>query len=240
MQLTIDTSSQKIGIALSRDERNITGYSWLSQENHTRELTPGIIKLLKENNANIQDINCIIIARGPGSFNGLRVGMSVAKGLALALNVPLIGISTLAAEAYALAGTTTSLVCPLHEAGRGEIAAAIFQMEKASLQQFREEHITTVEQLHLEENSNFIFCGEITAKLAGQIKNIFGNNTQITPLPDSVCRATLIAQLGWQRFKNNDYDNPTTLQPLYLRRPPITRPKADKRIIMQIKSSEEE
>jgi len=232
MQLTIDTSSQKIGIALSNTDKIVQEYMWHSQENHTRELMPGIMGLLECHNVTIHAIDCIFVAKGPGSFNGLRVGMSTAKGLALALNIPLIGISTLAAEAYLHAGSDLPL-CPLHEAGHGEVAAALFQMVKEEWQQLQEEHITTIDQLPSVIGNNVTFCGEITTALAAEIKNVFGEQANIFPLPDNICRASLIAQLGLKRLAEKDFDNASTIQPLYLRRPPITRPKADKRIIMQ-------
>ncbi len=232
MQLTIDTSSQKVGLALSRGDSIIQECAWYSRENHTRELIPGIIRLLDANNIGIHTLDSIVVARGPGSFNGLRVGMSVAKGLAFALHIPLIGISTLAAEAYLHAGTD-SAICPLHEAGRGEIATALFQMREREWQQLKEEHITTMNQLFLELSGETIFCGEITPTLTTELKRVYGEQVRIFPLPDNVCRANLVARLGWQRLTKKDCDDAATLQPLYLRRPPITRPRANKHIIMQ-------
>ena len=238
MQLTIDTSSQKVGIALSLNDSIIGANSWYSQENHTRELTPGIKKLLEQNETNMNDIDCIYVARGPGSFNGLRVGMSFAKGLALALKVPLIGISTLTAEAYLHAGQE-SPVCPLHEAGRGEVAAALYQRVNGVWRILKEEHITTVDCLFTETSGETVFCGEITEKLTTELRKIFGQAIYIAPLPESICRAVLIARLGWQRMTRKDYDNIITLQPLYLRRPPITRPRADRHFIIKTPTAEE-
>ena len=231
MQLTIDTSSQKVGLALSDSNRIIQEYCWYSQENHTRELIPNIMQLLEKNKIAISSVTSIVIARGPGSFNGLRVGMSVAKGLAFAREVPLVGISTLSAEAYLHAASHLP-VCPLHEAGRSEVATALFQMQEGQWQQLQEEHITTAEQLQQETTAETIFCGEITISLAAKLRQIFGAQAQIFPIPDTICRASLVAQLGWQRLVKKDYDNPATLQPLYLRRPPITRPGTDKYFII--------
>ena len=229
MQLTIDTSTQNVSIAISNDGEVLAEHKWHSHMNHTVEVLPNIIQLLQENNGDIHSIDSIAIARGPGSFNGLRVGMSMAKGLSLSLNIPLVGISTLMAEAFAHANSPLPL-CPIHNAGREEIATALYQMQEGVWQQLTEEHITTIEKLHSETPEETIFCGEFNLTIEAELKKEFGEQVLISHIQDQMCRASLIAKLGWQRLNKGDYDNPTTLQPLYLRRPPITKPKTNNRI----------
>lgn len=161
MQLAIDTSTQSVGITLSRAGEILAENTWRSQESHTIELLPNLIRLLRQNNASLRSIDGVAVARGPGSFNGLRVGISTAKGLSIALDVPLVGVSTLAAEAFAH-GDSPLPLCPIHNAGRQEVAAALYQMQEGIWHQLTKEHITTVEKLCSEIETETLFCGEIS------------------------------------------------------------------------------
>ena len=111
------------GIALSEEGRLLTELCWHTGQNHTIQLVPNIDSILKLNRADMSSVKAVFVARGPGSFNGLRVGVSAAKGFAFALDVPLVSIDTLEIEAYAFAFSGLP-VCAIHGAGRGEIAAA--------------------------------------------------------------------------------------------------------------------
>ncbi len=123
MQLAIDTSTDTASLALVRDGDLVAELTWRCGQNHTRQLLPNLEHLLHQFDLSPQALTGIIVARGPGSFNGLRVGISVAKGLAFSLGVPIVGISTLEVEAYQHAETGLP-VCPVFNAGRGEIATA--------------------------------------------------------------------------------------------------------------------
>ena len=124
MLLAIDTSTDITSLALLRDGGGLTELTWRCQQNHSVELMPHLVELLDKDRADIQSIDGVIVARGPGSFNALRVGVSTAKGLAFSLNIPIVGVSTLEAEAYRHRETDLP-ICSLSNAGREEIAAAI-------------------------------------------------------------------------------------------------------------------
>jgi len=128
MQLAIDTSTDRASIAIVQDNDVLAEFTWRCGQNHTRQLLPNLEHLLRQFELNPVEITGIIVARGPGSFNGLRVGISVAKGLAFSLGIPIIGVSSLEAEAYQHAETGLP-VCPIFNAGRGEIATAIIQVK---------------------------------------------------------------------------------------------------------------
>ena len=100
MQLTIDTSTDTASIAIIQNNEVLAELAWRCQQNHTVELLPRLAQLLNNTKVALQSISCIIVAKGPGSFTGLRVGISTAKGLAFSLGIPIIGISTLEVEAY--------------------------------------------------------------------------------------------------------------------------------------------
>jgi tRNA threonylcarbamoyl adenosine modification protein YeaZ len=220
MQLTIDTSTDSAGIALVQEGKVLAEATWRCGQNHTVELLPRLVQLLNEAQLELQSINCVIVAKGPGSFNGLRVGISTAKGLAFSLQVPIIGISSLALEAYQHAETGLP-ICPIFNAGRGEIATALYQKKDNQWRQLAAEHITTVDALCSEISGKTIFCGEYVPLIAGQLKERLRQKAVIAP--DQLRRAGLLAELAKGRLEAGDYDHPATLQPLYLRRPPITQ-----------------
>src|SRR4030043_1471984 len=126
MELAIDSSTDSCSIGLSHQGETIAELTWHSGQNHTVELVPNIVRLLNQTKISTQSLRAVFVAKGPGSFNGLRIGISTAKGLAFALSIPLVGISTLEVEAYPFAFTKLPL-CPIHNAGRGEIATALYQ-----------------------------------------------------------------------------------------------------------------
>ncbi len=224
MQIAIDTSTDTASLALVQDGEILAELTWRCGQNHTTQLLPHLSHLLNQTKMSLQSANCIIVAKGPGSYNGLRVGMSTAKGLAFSLGIPIIGIGTLEIEAYPHAGCDLP-VCPIFNAGRGEIATAIFQKVGDAWRQLTAEHITTVEALCSQLTTETIFCGEFVPFIAARLREHLGQRAVILTPAATLRRAGFLAELGLKRFEAGDYDNTVTLQPLYLRGPAITQPK---------------
>lgn len=225
MELSIDTSSSIASLALSRDESVLAELTWRCGQNHSVELIPSIDKLMDMVKVERSSLTGVIVAKGPGSFNGLRVGIATAKGLAYALNIPVVGISTLEVEAFP--HLTAGLpVCPVHNAGRGEIAVALFQQQGDRRIRLREEQITTINELAERISQTTIFCGEYSLESASVLKDKLGSKALLISKASTLRRAGFLAELGWTRLKKGDWDDPAILQPLYLRQPPITTPKS--------------
>jgi tRNA threonylcarbamoyl adenosine modification protein YeaZ len=224
MQIAIDTSTDIASLALVQDDEIIAELTWRCGQNHSAQLLPGLDYLLQRAKLSLDSATGIIVARGPGSYNGLRVGISTAKGLAFSLGIPLVGISTLAVAAYQQAEPGLP-VCPIFNAGRGEIAAALYQKKGENWTQLVAEHITALDALCTEITTKTVFCGEYIPAVAGEIKKRLKQKAVIAPPAARLRRAGFLAELGLKRLKAGDYDNPVTLQPLYLRGPAITQPK---------------
>ncbi|MFC2046681.1 tRNA (adenosine(37)-N6)-threonylcarbamoyltransferase complex dimerization subunit type 1 TsaB [Chloroflexota bacterium] len=224
MQLAIDTSTDMASLALVQEGEVLAELTWHCGQNHTVELLPHLAYLLDKTGVSLQSTGCVIVARGPGSFNGLRVGVSTAKGLAFSLGVPIIGISTLEVAAYQHAETGLP-ICPIFNAGREEIATAMYQQKRNKWCQLANEHITTVESLCSQINTKTVFCGEFVPLVAMQLRKQLKQRAIIPSSPARLRHAGFLAELGQQRLKAGDNDNPDTLQPIYLRRPMITKPK---------------
>ncbi len=213
MELSIDTSTNTAGLALSLHGEIIEAISWQTEYNHTIELIPKMINLLERNNKDIHDLKAVTVAQGPGSFNGLRVGIATAKGLALSLHVPVASICTLEAIAYPHANTEMK-TCAVLQAGRGEIAAALFQLQADRSVALEEPHITSVSNLCSKINDKTMFCGEITQDQLDHIRQEAAKNAHFETAEFRGKRVGYLAKLGWCRIYASNFDDPAVLQPL--------------------------
>lgn len=223
MELALDTSSRILGIALSDKGQIRALQTWETRQNHTIELLPHLVCLAQQTGVEIASIDAVIVARGPGSYNGLRAGISTAKGLALALNIPLLGVSTLEAEAYAFAFTGLP-VRVIHWAGRDEIATALYRQKDDDWQCLEDENLTRVETAWRRTRQRTLFCGDISADMAKEIRQTLSRRAIIC-LNSSLSCVGSLAVLGWRRLSEGVHDDPVTLEPSYLRPPHITKPK---------------
>ena len=225
MLLAIDTSTRYAGVALAEDGRVVSSRSWWSAVNHTAELMPAVSQLLGAVGAAVNDLEGIAVALGPGGFSALRVGMSVAKGLALASGKPLVGIGTLDAEAQPYWQTGLP-VCALLDAGRSEVSSAHFDTDG---QRTREDLICTPEELLPQIAGTNLFCGEAVPARAALIREQLGKRAVVVD-HSPAARLWALAGLGNRRLKAGDTDDVGTLQPYYLRMPTIGGPKRRDRV----------
>jgi tRNA threonylcarbamoyl adenosine modification protein YeaZ len=224
MQIAVDTSTNYAGIALAEEGRVFAEMNWRCGQNHTVQLLPALSFLLQQQTMDVKSATGLVVARGPGSYNGLRVGLSTVKGLSFSLDVPLVGVSTLEAEAYAHADRGLG-VCPVFNAGRGEVAAAVYQKLGGAWKRLLPERVTTVEELCSTIAEPTLFCGEYVPVIASRVTELLGDKAVFVSPGAALRRAGYLVELGYMRLKAKDYDDPATLQPLYLRAPAITEPK---------------
>ncbi len=228
MQIAIDTSTDTAGLALVNDRQIIAELSWNCGHNHTTQLLPNLQYLLDQAAMDLAAADCIFVAKGPGSYNGLRVGISTARGLAFSLGIPVIGISTLEAEAwqYALTGLP---VCPVLNAGREEVAFALYRMIDSRWEQLEEERLGTVENLCSRITAATVFCGEHVRAIASELTEKLGKKALIVSPVSGIRRAGFLAELALKRMDAGDFDDTATLQPHYFRGPSITKPNPGKK-----------
>lgn len=220
LMLALDTSSRMASVALTRPEAFVAEYTWAAGQNHAKQLLPVIKAVLSENGASLQDLTALAVAIGPGSFNGLRVGLATAKGLALSLSLPLVGVSTLEVEAYGHAAAPWP-VCAVHDAGRGQLAWAAYQNTgKLGWRELLAPRITDPEELLAAVDSRTLFTGELPQWFLPQLKAALGRRVVLPSLAASVRRGAWLAELAWQRCTAGEVADAATLQPLYLIRPP--------------------
>jgi len=218
--LAIDTSSKNAGVALALDGQVISSRSWFSKASHTAELMPAVAEILNGHRLAARDLTGIAVALGPGGFSALRVGISTAKGLALASGKPLVGLRTLDLEAHPYLASGVP-VCALLDVGRQEVAAAKFGKDG---QRLEEDILGPPEELFSDVTETTIFCGEGVTNWIWLIREHLGSLAlPVTSSPAT--RLWSLAALGQQRIDLGDADDLATLQPHYLRMPSIGGPK---------------
>ena len=224
MLLAIDTSTRHAGAALWSGDQVISSLCWYSRHHHTAELMPAIEYILGRANAGPTGLNGIAVALGPGGFSAIRVGISAAKGLALPLNIPLVGVGTLEMEAYPYANTGLP-ICPLMDVGRSEVATAVFQMSGGSWKRLEKERICTPEALVESISNPTLLCGEGVPSRIEYLREALGPNGVIVGFHTEASRLYALAILAGELLKRGDVEGLTDLHPLYLRSPSIGPPK---------------
>ena len=238
MLLAIDTTSRHASVALAEppaagagDAIVVAGHSWRSAVNHTTELMPAVAQLLERRGLRPAQLEAVAVGLGPGGFSALRTGLSVAKGLALAARIPVIGIGSLDLEIYPVREAGRP-VCALLEAGRGEAASALVAPGGARR---RDDKITGPDELldeiraladgdDTESGDQMLFCGEGMPPWAESIRAVLGRRAILCHTPPSA-RAGSLAALAAQRLAQGQTDDLDALQPRYLRMPTIGAPK---------------
>ena len=213
MLIAVDTSTSQVGLALY-DELQVLGeMTWTTNRHHTTELAPALSGLLARCNATMDMVQALGVAIGPGSFTSLRVGLSLVKGLAFARHVPVIGIPTLDIVAAAHTSSKYPLISLL-QAGRKRIAFSLYKYEGEKWQADGEIRSGTMDELADEIQSPTIFAGELTSddrdKLSKQ------KNIMLASPNYCVRRPSVLAELAWARWKNDDVDDVASLAPIYL------------------------
>jgi tRNA threonylcarbamoyladenosine biosynthesis protein TsaB len=222
MLLAIDTSTIQTGLACY-DERGLLGECvWRSGRDHSAQLLPQLSLLLRHLGIARDDIRAVAVALGPGSWSGLRVGMSTAKGFALARGVPVIGIGTLDALAYQhdRPGLTTT---PLIRLGRERFASGT-QPRHGDARRTIEPRNVTLAEIAAETTSRALFCGDIDPDVQAALRERLGARAIFPSPAASARRPGYLAELAWQRFQAGDTDNPATLEPIYLGQPVRAKP----------------
>lgn len=225
MELALDTSTDVSGLALSREGEVLAEMAWLAGQDHARQLFPALEALLERGGVGLEEVRAIFVALGPGSFNGLRVGLAAAKGLVLALGAPLVGVSTLEVEAFPFRSASLPL-CPVHGAGREDLAVALFREGPGGWERLWEDQLLSPAKLLSRLPEKVLFCGEIPPHFLDHLEAWEGD--AVIPSPNARRRRpAFLAELGWQRLKERGPDPPASLQPIYLRHPPITQRKEE-------------
>ncbi len=212
MLLAVDTSSFQTGLALYDGARVVVEVLWPAPRRHTQDLAPMVRRALAW--AQIERPQALGVATGPGAFSGLRAGMALVKGLALAWQVPVVGVFTLDVVAAALppeSGVPLVATVPI---GRGRLAAAWYRTRGGQWRVESRPELVSAELLAQRIHEPTRVCGEFSA----DERTTLARNPHIRLGSPAQCarRAGVLAELAWQAWQRGHVDDPATLVPFYV------------------------
>jgi tRNA threonylcarbamoyladenosine biosynthesis protein TsaB len=224
--LAIDTSTANASVALF-DGRVLGEFNWRAGAEHTRQLLPRVRDLLATVGRSTRELSAIGVALGPGSYNGLRVGVATAKAISLSAGIPIVGVETPRALAYQFR-LTYRPIRPLFDAGRGEVATGLYHAADERFTAFEEPRITSLDEALGDSPEETLFCGELKPEWREQIVSRFGwHNTRAALWPgpaEETRRAGYLGELAWHMIEAGHTSAVAALEPIYLRRPAVTTP----------------
>ncbi|MFM8320802.1 MAG: tRNA (adenosine(37)-N6)-threonylcarbamoyltransferase complex dimerization subunit type 1 TsaB [Chloroflexota bacterium] len=218
--LALDTSTRTVGLALYDGRQVLSEAAWTSSDYHTVELAPAIADAFAKTGQDAASLGALAVAIGPGSFTVLRVGLALAKCLAMARKLPLIGVPTLDALAAAqprpagLGLPEDARLAAVLRAGRGRLAVSWYAWTPSGWQSSAEIKVYTPAELVRAVGGPTLVCGE----LSEEERDLLQRTPQVTLAGPaaSLRRPAYLAELGWKRWKSGQVDPPAGLAPIYL------------------------
>ena len=212
--LAIDTSTDYLSLAILKDDRPAAKFHKKADRRHSILLVPMIGKLVKKAKLNIGKIDCFAISVGPGSFTGLRIGVTVVKGLAYALKKKIVAVPTLDVIADN-AKSFKGVICPVLDARKNKVYACIYRSDGKTIKRLSKYLLLPVADLLKKVEAmrhNVLFLGDA-------ISQIFAGDIERAPKfrgKDWHPKAEVVAKLGAEYFKNKKFVKAKDLEPLYL------------------------
>ena len=217
--LAIECSAGAASVALTKDGVLVAQYFQNNGKTHSRTLLPMIQSMLETCEWTLADVNVIAVAAGPGSFTGLRIGISVAKGLAWQGDLKCCGVSTLEAMAHPLAHMEGVVLCPVMDARRDQVYNALFSAKGGALLRMREDRAIGLADLLADLNEiheTIVLVGD-GASLVQQYAEAQGRQLTLPPTHLRVQSAWGVACAARSVWESGDLVSPEQLQPSYLR-----------------------
>ncbi len=214
MLLALDTSTSWTSLALFDGTYLLYETTWESQQHHTVELALAVDRVFNQTKIDRSNLTGVVVALGPGSFTSLRIGIAMAKGISLALNIPLIGIPSLDVVAAAQPLDERPMIAVLH-AGRQRLACVTYHGQHGAWVAQGEPVVLDAKDLVRTIESPTLVCGELSEG-ARVIIGRRWKNAIIAPPERCLRRAGYLATLGWERLSAGDFDDPVRLSPIYL------------------------
>ena len=233
MILGIDTATTTASVALVEDGKLVAeevhlesprgggGLSPSARANHATTLLPLVERLLQRTRISLDEISALAVSIGPGSFTGLRIGLSTVKGLAYGWDIPVVGVPTLAAMA-ARVTDRDGFICPLLDARKREVYAALFVKQGKKLERMTSDLVSSPEKIierirSLGKEEPCLFIGDGTRTYGDLIQSSLGERAILTLGESYPSCASAVARLAEERVQRGEFDPLGPLVPLYLR-----------------------
>lgn len=223
--LTMETASEHCSVALTIKGKVVTVAETESHFRHASVLTRLVEEVLSQAEHTMTELDAVAVSRGPGSYTALRVGASTAKGICLALDIPLLSVDTLQALAWgalhSLGENPPPYFLPMIQARKAEVYGAVYRSDLREvvppvIQQVDEKFLVDI----VSHYPGVVFCGNAISKhpeISSRIK--------VNQLHPTYHHASYLAELAWKKYREGDFENLAYFSPLYIRPPYITKAK---------------
>ncbi len=230
--LAVDTATSTCSVAVMRGCRLVSELTLTRKETHSRHVMAMIDQAFDMAGISPDQVDGYAYTRGPGSFTGLRIGMSMVKALAFAAGKPLVGISTLETLAFQV-GDTCRLICPMLDARNQEVYCARYQLEDGRLRLVGEEAACSPHEALDGVDAPCVLVGDGAQRYASLFQRLkTADNIRFADSGMGIIRAGSLGRLAWERYISGCVDDVRTAVPRYLRKSyaeqkPLSRGKAE-------------
>jgi len=225
--LYLETATHVCSVAIAKNDRLIAIKETSIENSHSSLITVFVEEVIQEAKIQFTDLNAVCVSMGPGSYTGLRIGVSSAKGFCYALNIPLIAVNTLQSMANIYIQknlakiTEATLLCPMIDARRMEVYSALFNKKLSFI---RTTHADIIDETSFQEflkNNTLIFFGNGAEKC----KPFLNKNDHVIFDSDYLVSATGMISLALEKYKKQQFENLAYFEPYYLKDFIATTPK---------------
>ncbi len=228
--LGIDSSGLVASAAIADEKNIIAEFTVNNKQTHSQTLLPMIEKVVDMSEIELEQIDAIAIAAGPGSFTGLRIGSATAKGIGLALKKPVVSVPTLEGLAYRVS-VFDGIICPIMDARRNQVYTGIYKMDKGNLVCLSEQKAVDIHEI-MEELEKYdekvIFLGDGVEVQRETIEKEFKKEYCFAPIHLSKQSAAAVAVLGDVYFNQGKAEDAAEHKPIYLRKSQAEREREER------------
>ena len=220
--LALDSSASPASAALLEDGKILSEFYINTKQTHSQTLMPMAEAVLRLSAKTLDDVDCLAVSAGPGSFTGVRIGVSCVKGLAMARNIPCAGVSTLRAMAENARGMD-GVVCAVMDARCGQVYNALFRVENGEIERLCEDRALPISELYAEceaYGDKLLLVGD-GAALCHKTFSAFG--ARLLQPQQQFQRASGVAIAAQEQLCAGQTVTPDALMPIYLRLPQAER-----------------
>lgn len=229
--LALDSSGLVASVALLEDEVLLAEYTVNYKKTHSQTLLPMLDTIAQMIELDLNSLDAIAVAAGPGSFTGLRIGSATAKGLGLAFDKPLVAVPTVEALAYNLYGTT-GLICPMMDARRNQVYTGIYRFENGEMSVVCDQEAVKVDELAADLNArgeHVTFLGDGVPVYKERLSELLTVKFDFAPAHLSRQRAGAVGALGMKYYAQGRIQSAREHQPEYLRLSQAERERAERK-----------
>lgn len=217
--LGLDSSGLVAGVAVVEDDNLLAEYTVNYKKTHSQTLLPMLDEIVRMTELDVNTLDALAVAGGPGSFTGLRIGSATAKGLGLALKKPVIHIPTLDGLAYNMYGSR-DMVCPLMDARRNQTYTGLYEFTEGGMQVLEPQCAVGIEEIIAkvnERNRSVVFLGDGMPVFRTYIEEHCQVKFSFAPAHMNKQRAASVAALGLIYYREGKFQTAAEHRPDYLR-----------------------